>query len=214
MKKILIVGAGGFGREVLSWLNDSIQERDGWIIAGFLDDDLKALDDFPGLPSIHGTITAYKPKVNEVLVCALGNPRIKLNICIQLLERGCEFLTLIHRTAVIGERVNIGRGSVICPFAVATCDIEIGEFVTVNTSATIGHDVEIGDGVTLSGHCDVTGGVKVGKGVFCGSHASVIPAIKIGEFAVIGAGSTVVRNVEPGVTVFGNPAKQIMKASL
>lgn len=214
MKKILIVGAGGFGREVLSWLKDWIRAREGWTVDGFLDDHSGALDCFTGLPSIRGPISSYQPQADEFLVCALGNPRVKLNVCNQLSQRGAEFLTLVHPTAVVGERVRIGRGTVICPLAVVTCDIELGEFVTLNAAATVGHDVVIGDGVTLSGHCDITGGVKVGKGAFFGSHASVIPGMTIGEFAVVGAGSTVVRNVKPGVTVFGIPAKQILETSL
>lgn len=208
MKKIIILGAGGFGREALSWVRDWLIGKDGWSLAGFLDDNPQASRP-AGLPPILGPISGHDPAHDEVFLCGIGQPKAKLAICEQLKARGGQFLTLVHPSAVIGERVSLGEGTVICPQAVLTCDITVGAFVTINAAATIGHDVTVGDGVTLSGHCDVTGYVTVGRGVFFGSHATAIPGMKIGDFAMVGAGSTVVRNVKPGVTVFGVPAKQI-----
>lgn len=88
-----------------------------------------------------------------------------------------------------------------------TVDVTVGNFVTINRFSSAGHDVVIGDGCTLSCYCDVTGYARLGRGVFLGSHASVLPGVCIGDFAVIGAGSVVLRQVSPGKTVFGVPAK-------
>lgn len=207
-KKILILGAGGFGRELLSWTRDWLGGRDGWTLAGFLDDNLQGSRP-DGLPPILGPISGYQPAAHEVFLCGIGLPKAKLAVCEQIKARGGQFLTLVHPSAVVGERVILGEGTVICPRVVLTCDISVGAFVTINAAATVGHDAVLGDGVTLSGHCDVTGHVKLGRGVFFGSHATAIPSVKIGDFAVVGAGSTVVRSVKPGATVFGVPAKQI-----
>lgn len=209
MNRLLIVGAGGFGREVLCWLSDMPEEERDWEIAGFLDANPSALKGYVCSYPILGNPLNFDLQENDRLVCAIGDPKTKLQLCKTLKERGGEFLTLVHTTAVIGMRCKIGEGCVVCPGAIITTDVKIGSFVTVNVHATIGHDSIIGEGSTLSGHADVTGFAKIGKGVFLGSHASVIPKVQVGDFAVVGAGSVVVRRVKPNTTVMGVPAKQI-----
>ena len=214
--KLVIMGAGGFGREVYAWLMDVIKcgvnhalSDMTWEIAGFIDDTSCALDAFPGLPPILSNIEDYEPQSNTYVVCAIANPLVKKRLTERLLTKGVDFFTLIHPTAVIGSRVVIGKGTVICPFTVLSTDLEVGDFVTINSGCTIGHDTLIESFCTLSGHCDVTGDVKLREGVFLGSHAVILPKVIIGQYAVVGAGSVAIRKVAPGVTVFGVPAKRI-----
>ncbi|WET12373.1 acetyltransferase [Pseudomonas sp. D3] len=215
-KKLIIMGAGGFGREVHAWLIDSI--RNGackptskvvWEIAGFIDDVSNAPDVFPGLPPILSKIEDYMPALNEYVVCAIANPAAKKLLTSKLLTKGTAFFTLIHPSAVVGTNVTIGFGSVICPFTVLSTDLVVGDFVTINSGCTIGHDTSIASYCTLSGNCDVTGGAKLLEGAFLGSRAVIVPNVTVGEYAVVGAGSVVIRKVAPGVTVFGVPAKRI-----
>jgi sugar O-acyltransferase (sialic acid O-acetyltransferase NeuD family) len=142
-------------------------------------------------------------------VCAISDPVGKKDVIRRLRRKGVSFLTLIHPTVVIGERVKIGEGVVICPHTVVSSDLEIGDFVIINSVCTIGHDTLIGMYSTLSGHCDVTGGVVLEEGVFMGSHAVVLPRGHVAQYASVGAGSVVLRNVAPRSTVFGVPAKRI-----
>lgn len=209
MNRLLIVGASGFGREVLCWLSDMPEEKRDWEIAGFLDTNPLALKGYACSYPILGDPLNFDLQEDDRLVCAIGDPKTKLRLCGELKKRGGKFFTLIHKTAVIGRHCKIGEGCVVCPGAVITTDVNIGNFVTVNVHATVGHDSVIGDGSTLSGHADVTGFTKLGKGVFLGSHASIIPNVQVGDFAVVGAGSMVVRKVKPDTTVMGVPAKQI-----
>jgi len=209
MNRLLIVGAGGFGREVLCWLSDMPEEERGWEIGGFLDANPLALKGYSCSYPILGNPLNFDLQENDRLVCAIGDPKTKLRLCRALKERGGKFFTFIHVTAVIGMRCKIGEGCVICPGAIITTDVNMGDFVTVNVHASVGHDSVIGDYSTLSGHADVTGFARLDKGVFLGSHASVIPKVQIGDFAVVGAGSMVVRRVKPNTTVMGVPAKQI-----
>lgn len=209
MKKLYILGAGGFGREVHSWLTDWCSINKDWEISGFIDDNISALDGFSGLPPVFCKTTDYQQSEGSFVVCALGNPQIKKRVVESLLARGVNFLTLQHPSAVIGQRVELGTGVVICPGTILTTDICIGDFVTINAASTIGHDVSIGDYSTLSGHCDVTGGATLGECVFMGSHATVLPKTHVGSNACVGAGSVALRKVEPGSTVFGVPAKRI-----
>lgn len=214
--KLVIMGAGGFGREVYAWLLDSIKTGDCsatddtvWEIAGFIDDVSNAPDIFPGLPPILAKIDEFVPGPNTYVVCAIANPAAKKLLTERLLGKGVQFFTLIHPTVVIGTNVVIGQGAVICPFTVLSTDLVVGDFVTINSSCTIGHDTRIADFCTLSGHCDVTGGVTLLEGAFLGSHAVIVPKVVVGEYSVVGAGSVVIRKVAPGVTVFGVPAKRI-----
>lgn len=210
--RIIIVGAGGLGREVYVWLRDwiaSSAESHQYVISGFLDDSPAALERFTGLPPIISSIDGYQHQDGLMLVCAIANPKIKKIVAEKLQAKGARFFSLIHPTAIVGTRVSIGDGVVICPRAVLSTDISIGDFVTINSATTVAHDVSVGSFSTVSGHCDITGGVQLAEGVFMGSHAVVVPRVSIGAYAVIGAASVVIRKVSPGITVFGVPAKRI-----
>jgi len=215
-KQLVIMGAGGFGREVHAWLLDSINKGDCKAtsdtvleIAGYITDVYHAPDAYPNLPPILSRIDDYVPEPNTYVVCGIADPAAKKLLTDRLLAKGAEFFTLIHPTVVIGTNVVIGKGTVICPLTVLSTDLVVGDFVTINSSCTVGHDSRTGNYCTLSGHCDVTGGVTLLEGAFLGSHAVIVPKVVVGEYAVIGAGSVVIRKDAPGVTVFGVPAKRI-----
>ncbi|MFC1453932.1 acetyltransferase [Verrucomicrobiota bacterium] len=209
MKRLLIIGAGGFGREVLRWALDLPSVSRDWEVGGFLDANPKALAGYVcPYPVLADPIT-YRPETTDRFVCAIGKPSAKMALCNALNKRGAEFISLIHPTAIIGDQCTIGKGCIICPGVVITTDVSIGNFVTINLHSTIGHDAVIGDGCTLSAHVDITGFASLGQCVFLGSHASILPSAKVGNFAVVGAGSVVLKRVKPGVTVMGVPTKQI-----
>ncbi len=210
MKKLYIIGAGGFGREVLNWaLHCKEQQSPEWEIAGFLDGNVKALNGFGVNASVVGDPNSFVPSEGDLLLCAVGHPATRLRLCTMLEERGGSFATLIHPTVVMGLHCHIGEGSILCPNTVVTTNVTVGKHVIVNVGATLGHDVVVGDGSTLNSHCDVTGGASLGKGVFLGSHAVILPRAKVGDFARVGAGSTVLRRAVANTTVFGVPAKRI-----
>jgi len=204
MKQLVIIGAGGFGREVLAWAR---QSTDGWAVRGFLDDNPRALDGFSKDVPILGGVSDYEPRSGDVFVCALGRVDFKRRCVEQILARGGEFVPVIHRSAALGENVTLGAGVILGPHAVVSSDTRLGDFVTVNLHSTVAHDAVIGRWTQLHCHVDVTGGVTVGERVTIGSHASLLPGVKIGDGATIGAGAVVMRDVAPGSTVFGAPAR-------
>lgn len=210
MKRLLIVGAGGFGREVFHWVRQHPDHGRLWQVEGFLDDKPDALAGYDYNPGIVGSVRDYQASPDDLLVVGLALPRIKKAVVEHLLSRGGEFLTFVHPSVVMGGNVRIGRGTFVCPGAVITSDVTLGNFVTFNCSSTMGHDATLGDFVTLSGHCDITGFCQVGEGAFFGSHGCMIPRTKVGAWATVGAGSTVIINVPPGVTVIGSPAKRLV----
>lgn len=206
MKKLFIVGAGGFGREMHAWLGQHPDCGRAWTLAGFLDDNPEALKRFGDFAPV-APIAGHQPSADHLYVCGLGLPVVKEKLISPLLAAGAEFLTFIHPTAVVGARVRIGRGTILCPGAVVSCDITLGEFTLINLNSTVGHDASIGDWTSLSAQCDVTGHVKVGDRVFMGSKSTIIPSKTVGSRVVIGAGAVVIKDVPPGVTVVGNPAR-------
>jgi len=208
MKEIIIVGAGGFGRELLQWIKDINKIENRWIIKGFIDDNLSALDNYECDYKVIGKIKEWQPEENEVFTCAIANPKIKENIVKHLKQRGAKFDSIIHPRAMIGGFNNIGEGIVIYPGARLTVNITVGKFVTLLSSG-IGHDVHIDDFSTISGHCNINGKVKLGKRVFLGSNSTIISERIVGDDAYIGAGSVVIRNIKNCSKVFGNPARII-----
>lgn len=210
MKRILIVGAGGFGREVFNWLRDHPDYGKVWQIAGFLDDKADALTNYNYSPGVIGSVKDYKSEPGDLLVLGLALPKVKKAVVEHLLSLGGEFFSFIHPSVIMGGNVKIGRGTVICPGAVLTSDISIGDYVTFNCCSSIGHDASLANFVTLSGHCDITGFCQVAEGAFFGSHACMIPRTKVGAWSTVGAGSTVIINVPANTTVFGSPAKKLI----
>lgn len=210
MKNLYIIGAGGLGREVLSWALDIQQQSEStWKIAGFLDQNQSALDGFSVPVSVVGEPSSFVPSSNDVFVCAVGSPAIKLRLCEELEKRGASFVSLIHPSATLGLHCEVEDGSILCPHVVLTTNVKVGKHVLINVSASIGHDVVIGEGSTINSHCDVTGCATLERGAYLGSRASILPKARVGEFAKVGAGSVVLKKVAPHTTVFGIPAKRI-----
>ncbi len=207
MKELIIVGAGGFGRELLHWVKDINKVENKWKIKGFIDDNTKALDNYPCDCEIIGRIEDWHPADNEVFACAIADPKTKERTVIKLKARGAKFEKIIHPRASIGSFNEIGEGVVMYPGAGLTVNIKVGDFVTLLSSG-IGHDVIIGDYTTISSNCGVNGKVQIGRRVFIGSNAVIIPSRKIGDDSYVGAGSVVVSNIKPNVKVMGNPAKK------
>jgi len=209
MNRLVIIGASGLGREVLGYALDVPPRDRDWVVAGFLDADPSALDGFDIDYPILGNPSTYQPGKDDRFVCAIGDPGTRLKLCREMKNRGGRFATIFHPSIVLGLNNRVGEGCIFSARSGLSANVSIGNHVILNGHAGVGHDAVIGDGVTISSFCDVTGNAVLGEGVFLGSHAVILPGVKVGDFARIGAGSVVVRNVPPGASMFGNPAKQV-----
>jgi sugar O-acyltransferase (sialic acid O-acetyltransferase NeuD family) len=161
-----------------------------------------------GFPyAVLGDPDNWIPGEDEVFLCGLGIPEVRMRICAGLEARGARFLTLIHPSALIGLGAEIGEGCIIAPNAVVSVNTKLCRFVVINVAAYIGHDVHIGEGTLISGHCDIMGYVTIGRCCLIGGSAAVLPGRAVGDHAVVGAGSVAVHDVPARMTVAGVPAR-------
>jgi len=202
-KDLIIVGAGGFGREAY-YLAKTIGQ---WNIKGFIDDNLNALDGVRCECPIIGTIKDWKVSENEFFAMGISSPQIKEKVVSIFKERGARFVTLIHPRAMIYETAEIGEGCVIGGMSNIGDCAEIGSFVNV-AGSIVGQDSVIGDFSTTTAFVNIAS-ASIGKRVFIGSQAVILHGKKVGDDAFVCAGSIVVSNVKSGSKVFGNPAKKM-----
>lgn len=212
MKKIYIVGAGGFGRELLWWIKDINKMRPTWEIVGFLDDDPHALDSYECDFGIVGSIQEWEPKEDEEFALALGSPALKRKIAGIMEAKGAKFATVIHPTAMLSEFAHYGKGFIMFPNSKLSANSTVGDFVTL-LSSPIGHDTEIGDFSVISGNCNVVRNVVIGKDVFLAAGVCIAQDIHIGDGAYLGLGCVVLKDVQPGATMFGNPARAMPRTN-
>jgi sugar O-acyltransferase (sialic acid O-acetyltransferase NeuD family) len=207
MKDLIIIGAGGFGREFLSYAIDIMETGESeWRVKGFIDDNLNALNGIDTGYPIHGTIAEHIIEENAVYICAIGDGKARLAIGRDFQQKGAEFINFIHPTARIRERVKMGVGNIFCPKTSVNPDVTIGDFVILNSNSGLAHDCIVGDGCSLIGGNSVNGNCTLGKCVFLGANSVIIPGRKIGEYANISAGAVVFTHVKPHKTMAGNPA--------
>lgn len=206
MKKIIIIGAGGYGRELLQWIKDINAIKPIWEIAGFIDDNLHALDNIKCDYRVIGRIFDWQPAEDEEFALALGNPQTKEKVVASMKARGAVFATVIHPTATLTQFSRYGEGLVMFPHSKLSVNSSVGDFVTILSSG-IGHDVEIGDYTTVSGACSILRNVKIGKRVFLAANVAIANDLTIGDDAYIGLGSIVIKDVSAGQKTFCNPAR-------
>ncbi|MEA3420588.1 MAG: NeuD/PglB/VioB family sugar acetyltransferase [Acidobacteriota bacterium] len=208
MNKLIIVGAGGFGRETLQWALQSKENDVKWSVAGFIDDELDKLNGFDCSYTILGRILDWQPKPNERFVVAIGPPKTKKAIAARLAGEGAIFENIIHKTVTLATTAKLGCGIILCPNVVVSDNAVIDDHVGINISSSVGHDACVGAYATISSYCDITAGVSLGEGTFLGSSVCIVPQRKIGSNAYICAGSAVMNHVQPDTRVMGVPAKK------
>lgn len=193
--KIFIYGVGGHGRVI-----GDIALKNGYDI-DFIDDGDNEFLNFK----------EFSKKFKKAnIIIGIGNNKIrkeKFNICKQL---GYNIISLIDNSVIIGNNVEIKKGTVVMPNCVINNNAKIGKGAIINSGAIIEHDCKIRDFVHISPNATLAGGVKVGNLTHIGIGANVIEQIEIGNNVIVGAGSVVIRNTEDNKKVVGIPAKELI----
>jgi len=213
MKKVVVVGAGGFGREVLEVLKDMNKVKRQWDILGFVDDN----------PAIHGTTINKMPVLGGTdwlianhggdigCLVAMGDPSVKRTIVAKLNAGHVGFVNAIHPTVVMSEFVEMGVGNIICAGCILTVNIKLGNHIIINLNCTIGHDTVIEDYCSMMPTVKINGCNHLHEGVYVGTGASFIHNVSVGEWTTIGAGAAVVKDIPDHVTAVGVPASKMWK---
>lgn len=206
MRDLVIVGASGLGKEI-AWL----AKRAGINVLGFLDDN-PALEgcDFYRKPVL-GFVDDWANFLDAEFVIGIASPWIKEKIIGRMEAQGKpKFATLIDPAAQVDlSETVIGAGSVICAGTVCTADTTIGSHCIINKLCSIGHDASIHDFATLSPQVMLGGHSIVGRGAEIGAASLVRQGLTVGAGSVVGMGAVVTKDVPPGVTVVGNPARAL-----
>ena len=212
-KKLVIFGAGGYGREMLFLVSDiNASNNYCYDILGFIDDtpalQNKVINKFPVLGD-SSWLMNYNDEINVVI--ALGSSQSRKIVYERLSQnQNILFPNIIATGAKYSEEVSFGKGCIIGNYTILSTNISIGDFVLIGNLCDIGHDVKIGDFVTIFGCACLCGYVEIGSFSEIGVGADIIPKKKIGENSVVGAGAVVMRNVPANCTVYGNPAKKLV----
>lgn len=204
--EIIVLGAGGLAKEITSWNNLS---KTKYNIIGYLDDFYNADQSNSYGLNVLGKIVFDKFSEKTKGICAITNCSKKEDLYIQSEIHQFKFQNYIHSTCLIGERTLYGKGIVMLPYSIISCDAKIGDLVFINNGTQIGHDVAIGNFTSIMANVDIGGSAQIGNNVFIGSNAVILPGVKIPDNTIVGAGSVVIRSIKQVGTYFGNPAKKI-----
>jgi sugar O-acyltransferase (sialic acid O-acetyltransferase NeuD family) len=209
MKNLIIIGAGGYGREVYNLAIQCSEYGVDFVIKGFLDDNPNSLDGFDGYPGIIDSVKNYEIQKDDVFTCAIGTVKTK-KYCVELiLSKGGEFINLIHPTTIFNSNVKLGIGLIVFMYSNISNDCSISDFVTIQGFAGIGHDSKIGKWCHLNAYSFMGGFAILEEEVCLNTRATVLPNITVRKEATVGAMSLVIRNVKEGTTVFGVPAMKL-----
>jgi sugar O-acyltransferase (sialic acid O-acetyltransferase NeuD family) len=212
VKDIVIVGAGGLGREVLMLIHQINQQTPTWTFLGFYDDAAPSHDfAHPYL----GTVADLNNTPTPLhAVIAIGDCQAKAKVVERLFNNFLMFPVLVH-PSVIHEAVQgnqLGEGSIICQNCVLTTNVKLGKHILLNLACTIGHDAVLNDYCSLMPQVAVSGGVTLGKGVNMGTNSSILQYKTVGAFTTIGAGAVVTQDLPDHCTAVGVPARIIKQA--
>lgn len=207
-RRMFIIGAGGFGREMESALDSVDPAGRDWELFGYLDRDETALDGYPTDYRVVGEPFSFDYEEGDLVVIAIANPDTKRKLVDHLTGK-VEFYTYVAPWVELAKYSALGRGVIIHNFVRIANNAKIGDFVIINGGTMIGHDSVVGDYCSLMANVDLGGQCTLGEGVYIGTNATIVPGKKIADEVAISAGAIVIKSIRKACTVFGNPAVKV-----
>ena len=214
LKDLIIIGAGGVGRETALIIEDINNESKEWNLLGFVDDYKEIGEDINGYKVLGGNdyIDNYDQEV--YVVCAIANYKIKKNIIQSIKNDNVKFANIIHPSVKLNKTVDIGYGCIIYQNSIITANISIGNHVIVSPKCGIGHDSIIKDYCSLLWNVNISGNVALEEGVTMGSGSTIIQGRKVGRESFIGAGAVVIEDINEESVAVGVPTRYVEKVDV
>jgi sugar O-acyltransferase (sialic acid O-acetyltransferase NeuD family) len=207
MHDIVIIGAGGFGRELHEMLWDCLP-REEYRFKGFLAKDPDELSGFGLRASILDHPDHYAPRPEDRFLLAIGDMDVRRRIVETLVDKGAQFLALIHPTSVIAKTAHIGTGVVIYPFTVVMNGGVVDDFAHLSIYASVGHDAKVGKYSLMAPYATLNGFSVIGEEVYMSTHSTVAPEKRVGRRSKVSANSAVMQDVPANSLVHGVPGRQ------
>lgn len=213
MKKLVIIGAGGLGREVLWLARECNKVEKRWDILGFIDENEKLHGQVLCDVQVLGGLTWLEENSTKdtMAVCGVGKPSIRKELAEKTRDIGLGFASLIHPSTCMSDYVEVGEGVVVTANNIITTQVTLGDHVFLNLNCTVGHDTVLEDYVNCAPGCNISGNVTLKMGVHIGTQVSILPGVTIGGWSRIGAGATVIDDIPEKSVAVGVPAKVIKK---
>lgn len=210
MQDIVIIGAGGVGKEVALLIEQINIKMLTFNLIGFIDDNSSLHNtQINGITVLGGIEYLNAMTSNIYAVCAIANYKVKKSIISALKSNNVYFVNIIHPDVYISNTNLIGQGVIIYSGVIMTTNIKIGDHVIISPKCGIGHEALIEDYASLLWNVNVSGNVKIKEGALIGSGATIIQNKVIGEGSIIGAGAVVIKDIPKECTAVGAPAKVI-----
>lgn len=209
---VVILGAGGLGREVLWALEHSkVKARETQEVLGYVDDNEASWGrQLCGKPVLGGYDWFNTIDTRDIVVIsAVGSPKVRRSMVMRAETLRLRFCTVVHSSVEMSEYVEIGVGTTVTAGCILTANIRLGNHVFLNLDSTVGHDVAIEDFVNVAPGCHISGNVLICEGADLGTGAVVLQGKVVGKWSVVGAGAVVTNDVPDGATVVGVPARVI-----
>lgn len=212
MTELLLVGASGLAREVLSVLRTAGDRRA-----------VAILDDAPelhgatrdGVPVVGGIDAVRDYDGSDLLLC-VGRGTARNRIAERMARLGArhdQFVSVIHPSVAIPDGCDIGHGSIVLAGAVLTASVRVGRHVVVMPNATLTHDDVVEDFATLCAGVSLGGEVRVGRAAYLGMNSSVRERVTVGAESTLGMGAALLSDLPAGETWVGVPARPVGHAS-
>ena len=216
-----IVGQGGYGREIMPIARAALQKE---LLTGLVELVFVVVDDLECQQNVNGCYVMLQSEFLDLpqtkyFSVAIGNPHIRGKVVASFLEAGATPFTIKADNVVIMDSNKVGDGAILSHFSTITSNVEIGSYFHANLYSYVAHDCVIGDYVTFAPSVKCNGNVVIEDYVYIGTGAVIMQGkegkpLIIGHGSIVGMGAVVTKNVPPGSTVFGNPARPLTKAGL
>ena len=209
MNKLIVIGGGGFAKEVV-WLAQDC----GYQVVGILDDNTDMHGQEAMGIEVLGSVDTWTAYQDCQFILAIGSPRIRHLVYQKMLNasQGAatpKFATLVHPNVIKSDSVSIGEGSIICAGCVLTVEIAIGRHTILNLSDTIGHESFLGDFVTLAPMVAISGNVTLSDYSEVGTGAAIRQGLTIAKGGMLGMGGVQTKDIPENAIFAGNPAKPL-----